>query len=354
MDKLREIIQKTWSEKIAPKEKGKFLHYFRRKERKWKSQLQKEFREDVRSGAAPLTEERSLRMLAELHEKIRSTSASKEKGNIRTLPAWFGWSAAAMLLLLAGVTWYSYKAQRTPSLAQRAADSRHHSIRTNRSSALLALTLPDGSLVKLSPGSTIEYDPFDSDTARNIRLKGKALFEVAKDPLKPFTVHAGGISTTALGTQFLVSTLDPGQVQVRLFEGKVVVHAAMTDGVFLEPGQQFILDRQAGQYTVTRFTDSSSGAAVAKKRSISPIRANNISHTSILEFSQEPLTHVLDKLEERYQVRFALQGHGFDTLLVTGKFLPSDDLSTILSLLGSINGLSFKEGDTTIVVARVQ
>ncbi len=44
------------------------------------------------------------------------------------------------------------------------------------------------------------------DTRRTVRLlRGRAFFDVARDPDRPFTVEAGDARVTALGTAFAVS-----------------------------------------------------------------------------------------------------------------------------------------------------
>ncbi|TCM16504.1 FecR family protein [Novosphingobium sp. PhB165] len=69
------------------------------------------------------------------------------------------------------------------------------------------LTLEDGSRVTLGSSSAIVHD--FSGTRRQIRLlEGSALFEVAPDRSRPFTVEAAGGSATALGTAFAVRERD--------------------------------------------------------------------------------------------------------------------------------------------------
>lgn len=65
------------------------------------------------------------------------------------------------------------------------------------------VVLVDGSHVRLDSGSAIALDY--SGSQRRVRLlAGAALFEVAPDRARPFTVEADGGSVTALGTAFLV------------------------------------------------------------------------------------------------------------------------------------------------------
>ncbi len=64
------------------------------------------------------------------------------------------------------------------------------------------VTLADGTKVMLNSGSLLRYqENFPSDK-REVFLEGEAFFEVYHDPERPFTVKAGDVSTTALGTSF--------------------------------------------------------------------------------------------------------------------------------------------------------
>jgi transmembrane sensor len=69
--------------------------------------------------------------------------------------------------------------------------------------AVETLAITDGSHVILNTDSEIRVAL--SPRERGIHLeRGEAFFEVAKDPHRPFVVHAGAVSVTAVGTQFSV------------------------------------------------------------------------------------------------------------------------------------------------------
>lgn len=90
----------------------------------------------------------------------------------------------------------------------------------------MLLTASDGSIITLYPRSEIKYpEDFSELKERNLYLKGKAKFEVAKDKSKPFRVHSTGVVTTALGTIFTVDELKYDQTQIKLLEGKIEVKA---------------------------------------------------------------------------------------------------------------------------------
>jgi transmembrane sensor len=82
--------------------------------------------------------------------------------------------------------------------------------------------LSDGSAVTLNTETTIRA-AFDGRMRRVELLRGEALFDVAKDPARPFVVVAGDVRVRAVGTSFTVRTHADGQVGVIVREGVVEV-----------------------------------------------------------------------------------------------------------------------------------
>lgn len=115
------------------------------------------------------------------------------------------------------------------------------------------LTLPDGSHLTLNTASAIEVR--FTDTERIVILRrGQVLFEVAKDPARPFVVEARDRRVVAVGTVFDVRA-DVAGLQVTLLEGTVRVDrfgpggAAASAGVpsagpMLTAGEQLTTDSQ--------------------------------------------------------------------------------------------------------------
>lgn len=88
--------------------------------------------------------------------------------------------------------------------------------------------------VRMSDGSTIAIGGSSSVSAqftkhgREIRLNGgEAYFSVAKDPSRPFVVHAGNAAFTALGTQFNVRNTS-SEIVVAVAEGIVQVDTSIS------------------------------------------------------------------------------------------------------------------------------
>lgn len=355
MEQIKDFIKRLWQGETTSRENKQYSRLFRQQEPQWKALMKEEYKADVRNGVSLLSPDESEQVLQRLHHQIAiAATKQQQRGRLASFTApWTRWVAAAVVLLVAGAAWrYYYPAAKNTTLAQRSISPANEVIvQTNDSKAVSSIELSDHSTVRLDPGSSISYYRSFDTGRRDISLSGKATFDVARNSSRPFTVYAGDISTTVLGTRFMMSTLTSGKVQVKLFEGRVVVRStaktfAMNE-VYLHPGQQFEIDKQLRQFAVTLFKDNTStpGTAITAP-------GRNVDITAV-EFSQEPLANVLARIGKRYNVRFRLSGEGFDNMLITGKFLPSDSLQVVLSMLGNINGLSFRENSGTIEVARL-
>lgn len=107
--------------------------------------------------------------------------------------------------------------------------------------------LADGSRLSLNTATTLRVQ-LDKAQREIEVVQGEALFEVAKDPDRPFVVRAGGHQVQALGTVFTVRRLAsaPDALAVTLLEGQVEVSAqksttALPNPVVLQPGQRLEL-----------------------------------------------------------------------------------------------------------------
>ncbi len=108
------------------------------------------------------------------------------------------------------------------------------------------VALPDGSTVKLMPGTRLNYNGEGFATHRAVEIDGEGLFSVVGDGSHPFTVSAGEIAVRVLGTEFRVDAPRSGQrAEVALRSGRVEV--ALGDNTLaLEPSQRVAIDRTQG------------------------------------------------------------------------------------------------------------
>lgn len=99
--------------------------------------------------------------------------------------------------------------------------------------------LADGSRIRLDTASKVRVKLGD-DRRRIELVSGRAFFDVAPDPARPFIVEAGSASVRALGTRFSVNLGRDG-AEVALVEGKVRVDRHGEGGQAtwtLTPGEQ--------------------------------------------------------------------------------------------------------------------
>ncbi len=110
------------------------------------------------------------------------------------------------------------------------------------------VTLPDGSLVKLNAGSSLEYRFDQLSKTRSVDFSGEAFFEVAKSK-QPFVITTpGGIKVKVLGTKFNISAYSEDHlIQTSLVEGKVEMSTSETGQLVLSPGQIASFDKQANK-----------------------------------------------------------------------------------------------------------
>jgi transmembrane sensor len=136
------------------------------------------------------------------------------------------------------------------------------------------LTLDDGTRVTLNTSSRVVIDYSESERRVNLK-QGEALFEVARNPGRPFIVVAGEQLVRALGTEFIVRR-DERQLAVTLLEGKVTVSPEAHEPPGPPPGRDTPAAGQAEVFTLTpgqRLTLSSSAPPHLDSPSINQLSA---------------------------------------------------------------------------------
>lgn len=117
-----------------------------------------------------------------------------------------------------------------------------------------AVTLPDGSIAHLHPGSRLKFPSRFIGDERQVILDGECYFLVKHDAAHPFVVSANNLQTTVLGTEFNISTNGSHGTVVTLVKGKVRVADPDNDAsLVLAPGQQSYSN---GKTLVSQFVDT--------------------------------------------------------------------------------------------------
>ncbi len=209
----------------------------------------------------------------------------------------------------------------------------------NNTNKVISYTLDDGSVVVLQVNSQIVcQQPFDP-SQRNISLQGEALFRVAKDAARPFTVFTKGFSTTALGTTFRIAAYDSSKIAtVKLIEGKVVLKNLLQPSapLFLKPGDECAFNLADNQFK------RKEPKASAPPKIIAPIQVDGSITESITEivFSNTPLADVLNKISEVYKVSINTDSINLEGRKFTGSFLKKQAADDVLGTIAGLNNIT--------------
>ena len=212
--------------------------------------------------------------------------------------------------------------------------------------------LSDGSRVSLDGATRLKAD--FSPHRRELRLlAGRAKFDVARDPLRPFVVKAAGRSVVAVGTSFTVEFVQ-GQLRVALYEGNVaVIHrgnhraadqhrlrpqrAERADRRLL-PGRELVFSPQFPSGEVIRISDPARSLAWEAGQ---------------LSFDDEPLAMVIERINRHTAIQFVVGDAAAARTRVSGVFNAGDADSFVEGITGVFPISAQRRGSEIVLVATV-
>ncbi len=220
--------------------------------------------------------------------------------------------------------------------------------------------LPDGSVVLLRAGAGLALD--FSDAMRRVTLqKGEALFEVAKNPDRPFVVQAGGLDVRAVGTAFAVH-LQPAAVEVLVTEGRVAVEKS--EGAMASQSSPSQSADNAGSAASSRtLALVPAGHRVVVEHApqpappeVVPVSSAEISdrlawRIPTLQFSRTPLVEAVAMVNKHSPVRLVLDGAAWERVRLSGA-IRADNIDALLQLLESDHGIKAEHGSENEIVLR--
>lgn len=157
-----------------------------------------------------------------------------------------------------------------------------------------AIALEDGSRLQLNSETDVRVR-YNSHARQLVLQRGEALFNVAHDTSRPFTVHAGDITVTATGTRFDVSRLGQ-QTVVTLIEGRVSVRDGSEHLTWLAPGQQW---QSRSQGEAVRLVSTTNVVAWTQGRIVFDNIALNDAIEQINRYGGKPITLDATAMKDR-------------------------------------------------------
>lgn len=239
--------------------------------------------------------------------------------------------AASILLACAGLIWFQLQ------FANRF---------TTEVGEQRTLRLSDGSTVVLNTDTAVRVR--FTDAVREVRLiHGEALFNVAKNPARPFRVRSDEVVAQAVGTSFVVRRM-PTETVVTVIEGEV----AVVDYAQLNVATPMVLPELAVHVTAGTRADVTGNekirtASVANPAAVTSWRSGR------LIFDGEPLIKVIAEFNRYNQVQLVLENSQLSDEPISGVFDADQPLALarFLERSGAIEPIQPSGGSIALVPA---
>lgn len=233
--------------------------------------------------------------------------------------------AALLLIMIAAAYFFKKESLITDSKYKNGAQISYIEIKVPAGS-IEHLTLPDKSVVWLNAGSTFKYPADFSGKTRAVYLNGEGYFQVAKDTVHPFIVNTSKGDITVTGTVFNVYAYDAKlRFETALLEGHVYVNTPGGPVINLLPSQKAEL----------------SGGSLVVSSISNPDQYRWME--GLICFDNEPITEVLENLQNAFGHTIIIKHLAEPDLLLTGKFRIDDGLAYALKVLRDSYGIKYRE-----------
>jgi len=246
---------------------------------------------------------------------VISLVAPTPKGKAKTLqtPQWFvGIAASFAAVLLAG-----YMVLAPEAVPGKPTATPYYT----EAGEQRVVRLADGSIVELGADSGVSVAYSRSERTLKL-LRGEAVFTVAKNPKRPFVVHAGNGSVTALGTVFNVQrTL--GTVRVRVLEGTVAVRPK-TEEQLENDGSVKASDASGKSVALVTAGSQTSytGAGMLSAVETADFRTDLAWRTGVLTLVNQELSEVIREVNRYVQNEVAIGDNAVGDFRFTGTVYP--------------------------------
>jgi len=252
------------------------------------------------------------------------TLVMKDK-KIRTIPAWFSYAAAILIISL--LTLNLFRSGDEMPIA-------HHTIEVPKGQRA-SLTLSDGTKVWLNSESRLTYPTSFAKGERTVNLSGEGYFEVVKNYDVPFIVHSSNLDVKVLGTKFNMKAYQNEETTVKLKEGKIEVSTEnASQKIILLPNEQVSYSDKKG-FQLLKNAD---------------VETADNWRNGELTFVGETLTAIAKSLERKFDKKIIIEDQSLKNELFTSRFKQDVSLKEVLDLLKSTRKINYKiEKDSVFI-----
>jgi len=242
--------------------------------------------------------------------------------------------AAVWAVVILGVAFWQVSSKKGAVVEQAIAFSEMQNPKGQRTHIIL----PDSSSVYLGAMSKIRFAKKFTGNIREVVLEGEAFFEVTKNPLKPFIIRTGNISTKVLGTSFKVDAFVGKPIKVLVSTGKVRVDRHINHQIqpiaMLLPGE------------MVTWNESTSKKILA-----------NVAVTDVkgwkdgkLHFDETKLTDIAQILERWYNVEINVANPSLANRLIKVNLTTNISIAKIMDILSMAGGFRYQINGKHIII----
>lgn len=215
------------------------------------------------------------------------------------------------------------------------------------------IILSDGTVVWLNSGTRIKYSTNYGQKTRDIYLEGEAFFKVARNPEKPFLVHASSVVVKALGTSFNVKCYaNDKTIETTLIEGKVQVNKVLegsdaNKSVRLEPNEKAVYNKEDKAIKITLFGKPERVLKNRDRKNVDVVYEQKTVQSEIswkeqrLIFENETFEDLAKRLERWYNVNIRINDSKLLKNRYTGKFVNDEPLEQVLRVIEKTTPISY-------------
>ncbi len=189
------------------------------------------------------------------------------------------------------------------------------------------LLLPDGSKVWMNSESSLLYPSNFMDGNRDVKLRGEACFEVAKQHGSVFTVETHDYNIRVLGTRFNVMAYkDFKRTETTLIEGRIEIQKGKQT-IEVAPGHTFTC--KGNQF----FTTKTNALKSAKWKD------------DIFDFDRVTFHELVARLERWYDVDIEIESPELNKVIYSGVFKNEETLEQVLGMVQLTMPIRYKKDD---------
>lgn len=274
---------------------------------------------------------------------------------VRTVWYW----AAAILLVTAGIL---FSRKDRPTTGARDVAALHWLQQTTHPTEKSIITLPDGTRITLNSATALRYPESFGDSIREVYLNGEAFFDVARDPLHPFIIHADKMNIRVLGTSFNVKSYQGESLsEATLINGsiEVTLNDRPSDRIILKPKEKLVVQDNLALKKPADIPDDKPASTGKSTRysltnlTIYPNPDKTVIETSWVEnklvFSDKEFSELSGQLERWYGVHVQFANEKVKEYRFTG-FFEKETLPQALDALKMIEHFRYKITDSTVLI----